>query len=336
MRLVGKSTQGHGCGRADRDVADVGLGELGDHPDALVVADAEQLVTRHDPLPFDDVLLDHMAGRGRGPVDRARVGLGLEHLVDAGFGHIEIAQPLHGPVDVAGRVAAPLPALGDQEVDLRQLDLRAVEAEERLALLDPLPGFVDEEILDIAVGADRDDPQPGLIVLHQTNTANGAGDRLGRDLLGSDPAALDLVEADLDGALVIAGFVGVDRDVVHTHGILLRHLRGVGKPHGIAVVKDLAAVFGGRHLLRGGRRRYRLRPVRIPIAGRGAGQDAGGQNGHIAQTLHDRVSDSSLADPGRRAAEDRCVHRQCERLLTPDGTASVLRSQTRGGGDGGM
>ena len=42
----------------------------------------------------------------------------------------------------------------------------------------------------------------------------------------------------------------VDRDVVHPHGVLLRHRRDVGKPHRVAVVDDLPLALARRRPLR--------------------------------------------------------------------------------------
>ena len=63
-------------------------------------------------------------------------------------------------------------------------------------------------------------------------------DRLRADQLGLHAAALQPSRRNLDGvAVVLLAFV--DGDVVHPHGVLLRHRRGVGKTHRVAVIDDL-------------------------------------------------------------------------------------------------
>ena len=187
MRFGRESSERHGRRHADLDLADIGLGHLGDHPDAGVIGNAEQLVAGHDALALDDFLLDDVAGRGRSPVDGARVGQGLPHLVDAAVGHVEIAQFLHRAGETAARLGLRGRAFGpesDQKVGLRELNLRAVEAEQRLALADVLAGLVDEQLLDVAVRADGHDPQQRLVVLDGADAAHGAGEASRLDLLG--------------------------------------------------------------------------------------------------------------------------------------------------------
>ena len=87
-------------------------------------------------------------------------------------------------------------------------------------------------------------------------------------------AALDLVEADLDGLAVVLLLALVDRDVVHPHPVLLRHRRGVGQAHGIAVVENLAA--RRRPSVAASSPRARTTPLRPrrPGASRGPGHPA--------------------------------------------------------------
>ena len=82
---------------------------------------------------------------------------------------------------------AALRAHGHHEVGLRQLNLRAVEAEQRLALFDVLPGLVDEQLLDVAVRAHGHDRKQRLVVLDGADPAHGTGDGQGLDLLGPHP-----------------------------------------------------------------------------------------------------------------------------------------------------
>ena len=85
-----------------------------------------------------------------------------------------------------------------------------------------------------------------------------AGARMGRAMRRISAASVrtpercTLFEADLDGraALLLAL---VDWDVIHSHPVLLGYRRGIGQPHGVAVVEDLAlAVLGAQCVHLGG------------------------------------------------------------------------------------
>ena len=131
-RLTWIGSQGHGDRGADLDRPDIGLGDVGNDPDMRMVGDAVKLVPRHDALAVDDFLLDDVAGRRRRPVDGARIGIGLAHLVDAALRDAEVPQPQHGAFESLVRFRtdpAALRAHCDDQVRLRQLDLRAVEPE---------------------------------------------------------------------------------------------------------------------------------------------------------------------------------------------------------------
>jgi hypothetical protein len=62
--------------------------------------------------------------------------------------------------------------------------------------------------------------------------------------LAAHAQTLHLVEAHRHRTWSFAGHVLADRDVVHVHGILLGHRRGVGRTHRIAVVFYLAVGAG--------------------------------------------------------------------------------------------
>jgi hypothetical protein len=77
--------------------------------------------------------------------------------------------------------------------------------------------------------------------------AAGAHRRIHRAQLnrgGLHAQGLDARRADHHRAAVVRLVVGIDRDVVHAHRILLRHGRGVGQAHRVAVVEDLAFAVG--------------------------------------------------------------------------------------------
>jgi hypothetical protein len=182
------------------------------------VDDAIELVARLDALAVDHLLDRHGAGGGRRPIDGARVGAFVAHLVDAAFRHREIAQALHGALD-AGRAdqLRHLRPDRDQEIDLRLLDLRAVDAKQRLAGLHGAAGGVDEQLLDEAVGAHRHDGLPAFVDRHGADRVHRLDQHVRLDLLGAHAAALHAIEADLDAVAVLGLVAVVDRDVVHAH-----------------------------------------------------------------------------------------------------------------------
>ena len=78
------------------DRPDVGFGHVGDDPHARVIGDPVELVPGLHLLAIDDLLLDHVAGRRRRPIDGPWIGVGLAHLVDAALRDAEVPQPQHG------------------------------------------------------------------------------------------------------------------------------------------------------------------------------------------------------------------------------------------------
>ena len=123
---------------ADLDRGQIGFGDVGNDPDVRKVGDAIELVAGRHALAVDDTLLDHVPVAGDGQSMRARIGARLAHFVDAALGHAEIAQPLHRALsDRVGVRPGGTPRcvarIATMQVDLRQLDLGAVDPEQRLA-----------------------------------------------------------------------------------------------------------------------------------------------------------------------------------------------------------
>ncbi len=142
------------------------------------------------------------------------------------------------------------PVCRDAVVDLRVDHGRAVDAKQRLAFFHVRAGLLHVELLDEGVGAQRHRVQRALVGLGDAGRTHGPHEAAHLGALGAHARALHAVEADLDRARHVLRLVGVDGDVVHAHGVLLRHRGGVGEPHGVAVVERLA-LFRGRA---GGRR----------------------------------------------------------------------------------
>src|SRR5262249_56624827 len=98
-----------------------------------------------------------------------------------------------------------------------------------------------------------DDRQTGFIVHHRADGADWTHDGPPLNRFRPHPAALNLVEAYLDGLAVVLLPALIDGDVVHPHPILLRDGRSVGQSHRIAVVQNLARTARRRgRLLRTG------------------------------------------------------------------------------------
>ena len=87
----------------------------------------------------------------------------------------------------------------------------------------------------------------------------------------------------------------IDGDVVHPHGVLLRHRRGVGQPHGIAVVENLP-----------------LRPVAAADCSAAAGVETGAGSGRTNSSQR-----SPAATPSKRMMK--LFRRLMARLRIPHG-----------------
>ena len=143
---------------------------------------------------------------------------------------------------------------GDHVFALRRHHLGAVHLEQRLALAHGLAGDVDVQPLDIALEPGRDRVHMALVGLDAAGRAHRTAQRAHRGGLGAHAQLLDLLgaDADLAGAGLVRALVlaFVDGDVVHAHRVLLGRGRGIGQPHRVAVVEDLArlgrAAGGGR------------------------------------------------------------------------------------------
>src|SRR6476619_5139143 len=148
-----------------------------------------------------------------------------------------------------------------------------------------LARLVDEQLFDEAVRAECDNGEKRLVVLDLAYRAHRADDLTGPHFLGLHADALDLVEADLDGAR-LALLIVVHGDVVHPHGILLGHRRGIRQSHRIAIVEDLPLGARWHRLLGLSRRPNRCRWTDIPIGARRAGGSTHAQDDKALQTAH--------------------------------------------------
>src|SRR5262249_21061022 len=114
-----------------------------------MVGDTVELLAGLHALAVDDLLLDHVAGRRRGPIERSRIDAFLAHFADAALGDCEIAQPLHCSLEISIGVGCryAAPALGrahrDEKIDLRALNVRAIDAEQRLSGMNVLASPAD-------------------------------------------------------------------------------------------------------------------------------------------------------------------------------------------------
>src|SRR5262249_16327585 len=104
-------------------------------PEVGMVGDAVKLLAGLHALAVDDLLLDHVAGYRCRPIERPWIDAFLAHFADAALRDSEIAQPLQGTLEVSvgvgcGATASALRrSHGDEKIDLRALNIGAVDAE---------------------------------------------------------------------------------------------------------------------------------------------------------------------------------------------------------------
>src|SRR4029434_376623 len=159
------------------------------------------------------------------PIERPRIDAFFAHFADAALRNCEIAQPLQCALEISigvgrGYAAAALGrAHRDEEIDLRALNIRAIDPEQRLAGTNVLARPADEQILDEAIRSHGDHGQTRFIVHHCADVEHAPHDdyRLARSR--AHAAALDFVETHLDGLAVVLLLVLIDRDVVHPHPV---------------------------------------------------------------------------------------------------------------------
>jgi hypothetical protein len=150
---------------------------------------------------------------------------------------------------------------GDEILALRQHQIGAVDLEERFAALHRLAGRVDVKFFDPALEFWIDNADAALVGRHGADRAHRMRHVAASDGFGAHAEHLNAFGADLDDAGLTGG-VGIDRDVVHAHGILFRHRRRVRQAHGIAVIEDFPLAAWRCRSGRGGSvRRRRCRVV---------------------------------------------------------------------------
>jgi hypothetical protein len=119
----------------------------------------------------------------------------------------------------------PISALhGNGVFALRRHQLGAVNLEQWLAFANRLSGHVDKQALDITFELGRYGDHAALVGLDAARGAHQSVERSELGRLGAHTELLHLVGADLHllgGHGFFVGATGIDRDVVHAHGVLL-------------------------------------------------------------------------------------------------------------------
>ena len=162
--------------------------------------------------------------------DTPRYFAGLAQPRDFIVGHIERAQPLQRSGCERTRIAMRHAGHGARHARRHKIlllggdEIGGVELGEHFALAHRIAGGGDREPLDPARRFGCDGRKAPLIKLQRAGRANGAGEgRAHRHLLGAHAEHLHAGGADAHDTARIARLVGIDRDVVHAHGIFFRH-----------------------------------------------------------------------------------------------------------------
>src|SRR3977135_1752957 len=100
------------------------------------------------------------------------------------------------PIRVPAKPTALERAQGAAQIDLRAMNVRAVDAEERLAGMHVLPRLADEQLFDKPLRSHGDDRQAGVVMLDVTDGADRSNDRAGFYSLVACAASLTLVDVD--------------------------------------------------------------------------------------------------------------------------------------------
>src|SRR5262249_57391862 len=95
------STDRDGCAGTDLDRGQIALCYVSDDPKVAMVGDPVELLAGLHALTVNDLLLDHVAGRRRRPIERPRIDAFLAHFADAALRNREVAQPLQGAFDIS-------------------------------------------------------------------------------------------------------------------------------------------------------------------------------------------------------------------------------------------
>ena len=216
---------------AGADEAEILFLHVGDQPDIAKIRRLVERLAGLDAHAFLHGLFDDDAIRGRLHSDTPRYFAGLAQPRDFIVGHIERAQPLQrSGCERAGTACASRPTWRRpcgrrQDTPARRRRDRGRRVRRALALAHRIAGGGDREPLDPARRFGCDGRKAPLIKLQRAGRANGSGEgRAHRHLLGAHAEHLHAGGADAHDTARIAGpFVGIDRDVVHAHGIFFRH-----------------------------------------------------------------------------------------------------------------
>ena len=240
---------------ADAHPRQILLVHIGNHPHGAQIGNAVNRHAGRKAHALDRFFLQHHAAGRRAERNARRIG-------PAGA-HLPMTQALAGrkqqPLGTLarhrlGRAGAIGEALCNLHFLARRHQLRAIHRKQRLTTLDRVTAGIDVQPLDPALEARRHIVNGPLVDLHPAHRAHGRVEHLHRRPLSLDAQRLQSRGADTDRTAIVGRIVGIHRDVVHAHRVLLGRGRGIRQPHGIAVVKRLALTRGGVGGCRGGLR----------------------------------------------------------------------------------
>ena len=228
----GKAAGPHRRRLADGDRAEIAFRDVDQRPDHRMIGDPEQHAAGLNAHALDRAALQHNAVARRRPFDRGRNVPALFDGRDRRIGHVEVHQSLPRSAAVRDVAAGRLRRDGGDVLGGRRRYGRAVDLHQGLALDDVRTGRDVGDFQDKAFRPHRDHGYPPLVELYRAGRADHRADHpLGRRL-GLHAGALDLSGRQFHRAVV--GIVAlVDGDVIHPHGILLRHGDVSGSPIGL-------------------------------------------------------------------------------------------------------
>ena len=312
------------CLGAGLDQADILLENIGDDPDRRKIRDLVQRVAWHEPHALYCLLLGHDAGDRRAerhgpfrfPRFRQRLDLFLGYIPILQAHQARFGQLHHVRLRCGSRRLERLHTLrGDRIFPLHRHQLGTVDLEQRLPFANRLSSRVDMQAFHVAFELGSDRVEAPFVRLDAPGRAHDFFNRphAGRFRLHAE--LLDFFGTDLDLTGSGGVWVGIilalpDCDIVHAHRVLLRHRRGVGQAHRVAIVQQLAWFFRAADGATANRRGTMAAGLMTLAREVTAARRDGGHDEHAdddVRTLFQRSSPKSFSMSARRTWASACT-----------------------------